>query len=523
MTGRGRTFGDLAGMFRHLAAVKSWALGRAPGFTGLGSPLAVLTPGDGDVAQQLYHGQFTFAGRSAQVRPSEIFSATPLSADWLDELHGFAWLRHLEASGFTLHRAFARGLLRSWQAQRQTSSFAASCQRLLSLSRHAGFLMSGAGAEFETQFLQIVTREAERLRNRRGTGQPAQLQQAAALLAASLAFRGGAFLDAALARSAALAPQVILPDGGHMDRSPKSLAELLADLLPLRAAMLAQRIAIPHDLNAAIERGLPMLRMLVHGDGGLAIFQGVERSSPALVQAILKHDTVGGRPLAHAPHAGYARMAQGASAVIIDCGKPALCDSALAFEFSDGAHRIVGSCGMPAHASPEWRTAASSKAAHSTAEVIEHGKARKTVAQAESVTSPHGTLVRALAPSHQRDFFVATGGLDFRGEDRFDSATPFTIRFHLHPSIKASADRSGGSVMLLLPNKHGWRFSARGGALALEESIYLASSTGPRGSRQIVIRGQGSKVNWAFRKLDRRQRSGADADQAPQLPFGDAS
>ena len=123
---------------------------------------------------------------------------------------------------------------------------------------------------------------------------------------------------------------------------------------------------------------------------------------------------------------------------------------------------------------------------------------------------------------------LAAGGHDLRGEDRFDNihreecGRQFTIRFHLHPSVKASADRRGAAIMLLLPSKAAWQFSARGGTMTLEESIYLAGSAGPRRSQQIVIRGLAGKpgrVNWAFRKLDRQIRHSAAKETTPQLPF----
>jgi uncharacterized heparinase superfamily protein len=420
----------------------------------------------------------------------------------------------------------------------------------MSLSRHGGFLLAGASSEFQSQFLHVVTREARRLANLRPREPADQLHQAAALLTATLAFRGGGALrDHALGRTSALAAVVILPDGGHIDRSPKSLLELLADLLPLRDAMEVLRLTIPRDLNASLERALPMLRMLCHGDDGLAVFHGVEQTSPALVRAIFERDRSYGRPLAQASHSGYCRLAQGASLVIVDCGGPALCDSGLAFEFSDGAQRIAGSCGIPANASASWQAAARAPAAHSTAQFDAEGlapiqsffwrKSRRAPANpvtAELITAPTGILVKAHSLAHgsvehRRELFLAAGGHDFRGEDRFSRTgsiardwpeTDFTLRFHLHPAIKASADRKGSSIMLLLPNKQAWQFSARGGTLTLEESIYLASSSGPRRSRQIVIRGaigRPGRVNWAFRKLDRKAKPVADAEHAPRLPF----
>ena len=522
-------------------------------FTGFQQAVPALLGGNPDVARQLYGGQFGFAGRMLECLPANVFGADAPSQAWLDELHGFAWLSHLEAGGLALYRAFARNLVMAWSEQRPASSFDAACERLMALSRHAGFLLSGAPAPFEAQFLHLVSREARRLTQVRIKTPGAALRQSIAVLTAALSFRGsGPLREEALARASAAAASVILPDGGHLDRSPRSLLETICALVPIREALDNLRIAIPRDLNAAIERAIPMLRMLCHGDDGLAVFHGVDHPCTAKVRAVLQRDKVAGRALAHASHSGYARMTQGDCVVILDCGQASICDSALAFEFSDGPNRIAGSCGFPAHATPDWREAARSPAAHSTVEIEDRPggavdsffgrrKIRAAIAPvtARLIASPHGTLVKAesgrhiarLGLRHHRDLFLAASGHDFRGEDRFARADEmekdwpearFAIRFHLHPSVKASVDRKGSTILLLLPNKDAWQFSARGGLLSLEDSIYLANAGPPRKCRQIVIRGLAGRpdtVNWAFRKIDKQPRHAESTSQAPRLPF----
>jgi uncharacterized heparinase superfamily protein len=548
MAGRSTTFADEgSGLFRSLGDLamdfKASLTGRglAP-FTGLAPSLPLLVDGNSAIAQRLYRGLFAFAGHTVECQPPQIFAALAPSAGWSDELLGFSWLADLEAPELHLYRAFARNLLENWAAQWRRTSFEASCRRLISLSRHASFLLADASAQFESRFLRLATRETRRLANLRPRGTHDQLRQAIALLTAGLAFRGGGALrNDALSRTAALINLAILPDGGAHDRSPKTLLDLLADLVPLRSTMAAQRVAIPHGLNAAMERSLPMLRMLCHGDDGLAVFHGVEHTSASLVQAILEHDPVQAQPLEHAPQSGYCRMSHGESVVIIDCGAPSICNSTLAFEFSDGPQRIVGSCGVPANASPAWRDAARIAAAHSTLHLEDSSQnvhSRKTrreqlpAAAAELVHSPQGTLTKGrhmiAGIVHAREVFLSAAGHDLRGEDRLEaldsnSGVPnFVIRFHLHPAVKASANRKGAAILLLLPNKDAWQFSARGGAMALEESIYLASASGPRRSWQIVIRGSSDssgRINWGFKKLERQTRQSEATGASPRLPF----
>ena len=76
--------------------------------------------------------------------------------------------------------------------------------------------------------------------------------------------------------------------------------------------------------------------------------------------------------------------------------------------------------------------------------------------------------------------------------------------------------------MLVLPDRTGWRFAARGGQLRLEDSVYLTGQAVPRRTQQIVIRGvagRPDRVNWAFKRIERRRVSGAPSAPPPALPF----
>jgi uncharacterized heparinase superfamily protein len=94
-----------------------------------------------------------------------------------------------------------------------------------------------------------------------------------------------------------------------------------------------------------------------------------------------------------------------------------------------------------------------------------------------------------------------------------------TLRFHLHPAVKAMQARNGEDVVLLLPDKTAWKFTARGGALGLAESVYLADPDGPRKSQQIAVRLHGHTAKWAFKRLEKIQRAKPSTDAADELPF----
>src|SRR5437667_411063 len=64
----------------------------------------------------------------------------------------------------------------------------------------------------------------------------------------------------------------ILPDGGHLSRSPSLQLQVLQDLIDMRAVLRVAQIEIPVGLQHAIEHMAPMLRFFRHGDRRLALF-----------------------------------------------------------------------------------------------------------------------------------------------------------------------------------------------------------------------------------------------------------
>ncbi|MBP9175778.1 MAG: heparinase II/III-family protein, partial [Rhizobiales bacterium] len=244
-------------------------------------------------------------------------------------------------------------------------------------------------------------------------------------------------------------------------------------------------------------------------------------------------------PLLSAPHSGYCRISHRSGLLIMDTGAPMECVSPLAIEFSDGPHRIFSNCGMPASASPAWRRAAADIAAHNTAEVMSFAGGPQNALVAEVISSPQGSLIRSVNEiagntgkvSHHRSIFLSQTGTDLRGEDQispgesndsYPGPFDFTIRFHLHPGVKASFNRKGTQIVIVLANRTAWQFMARGGSLTLEESVFLGDPSGPRKTQQIVIRGStdtAAPVNWALRRVEKSATAANDPAEMPQLPF----
>jgi uncharacterized heparinase superfamily protein len=492
--------------------------------SGLGAKITSLKTGNPTIARDMAKGIFSFAGKTISTKPVSVFDAIPPSPEWLISLHNLSWLAHFEASGNELHRIVARTLILKWADYVAVSrSASVNAQALTSLSLAASFLVGNSNA-FSQSLFTIVEKLARRVTQQRPKDTCERLAQVVALLHASLAFRfNPSQREDANAKFCDVINRVILPDGGHVSRDPLRLLDTLLTLIPVRDCMIANHQAVPQPLAAAIERMVPMLRMLCHGDHELAHFQGGGIPQTNTIKAILERDKVHGRPLALAPHSGICRLAHRSGLLLVDVGASTECDSPLAIEFSDGQHRIFSNCGMPRAASHAWQQAAASIAAHNTLEIDGVPFSQKTSPRAEVITSPKGSLVKcsnawASDLIHDRTLFLSHDGRDLRGEDNLSVERALILRFHLHPAIKASAVRNGSKIVVMLPNRAAWQFSVKGGFISLEESVFLGDEAGPRKTTQIVIRAEG-QVKWSLRKLDKSGANGTTQNETPELPF----
>jgi uncharacterized heparinase superfamily protein len=105
------------------------------------------------------------------------------------------------------------------------------------------------------------------------------------------------------------------------------------------------------------------------------------------------------------------------------------------------------------------------------------------------------------------------------------SETDYALRFHLHPSVKASRLSDARGVMLVLPNRDVWTFEALDDKVELEDSVFLAGNDGPRRTAQIVVR-QDSRhapsIRWSFvRSATSPSATSArrNARREPELPL----
>jgi uncharacterized heparinase superfamily protein len=547
-------------------------------FASAGTDRLVIAPqdlrtADPTRASEIYAGRFAFTGKIVTCDGRSPFEMAPPSAEWAETLLGFGWLRHLRAAESGITRANARALVDEWISLHSSVDPIAwrpdvVARRILSWLSQSPLLLHDSDAKFYRRFLRSLTRHVRYLRRTAGTARDGlpRLQCRIALTAAALSMAGQErILKSATRRLADELQRQILPDGGHVSRNPGTLIELLLDLLPLRQAFSARNVPPPAALNNAIDRMMPMLRFFRHGDGVFAHFNGMGPTPSDWLATVLAYDDARGAPVANAPHSGYQRLHANGSVVLVDAGRaPPIGVSyeahagCLSFELSSKQNRIVVNCGLPATNRDSWRNVARATAAHSTVTVADSSSCRflgkaslqrllgvpvlagPSKVPVEREERDDGVILRASHDGyadrfgivHERTLQLARDGSRLDGEDSFLPARgktlpagkqdACTIRFHLHPAVKASRLSDGHGVMLILPNRQAWTFTAYEDEVQVEESVYLAGRDGPRRALQIVISGHAREkphVRWSFTQVERPSGARREADNEPRLPL----
>jgi uncharacterized heparinase superfamily protein len=515
---------------------------------------------DRQTAADIYRGRFPFAGHVVEASGQSPFQLEVGNTAWLEDLHGFRWLRHMREAGTDLAAANARALVSEWIAVhgRRISGLAwdpaVTSRRVIAWLQHSAIVLQGAEYPFYRSFLKLLAVQIRYLRSMapemRDGEERLRARIALAFAALSLPAPASALRNAVRNLSDELERQ-ILPDGGHISRNPAAILELLADLLPLRQTFANQAEALPPALMGAIDRMLPALRFFRHQDGTLAHFNGVGITIHNRIAAVLRHDDTIGAPLLHAPHSGYERMVAGGTTIIADTGPPPPPEvsrnaqaGCLSFELSSGRQLIIVNAGVDSFGTRDFRPLSRATAAHSTGTINDASSCRfnlsprlERIAGTAMVDGPrrvdcerieaghaHGFVARhdgylsRFGLIHERQLVLSGDGGTLDGHDRFFTSGGraaagrtrdfVTLRFHLHPDTRLAHDEAGGLVVEA-PRGGEWTFSCDDVEPDVEESIFFAGLGGPRRSHQIVLNFRASEAPEIAWRLQRTRAAAA--------------
>lgn len=504
-----------------------------------------LWPGDPDLGRMFLSGRLDL-GNGASDLPEN-----PWTIAWPDavakNLHSFAWLAHLSAAGGPEATGRARSLTASWiAAQASDKSLSGKpaweldiiVTRFRTILQHWPFLADGAATNDRAALRETLGLHLRHLgwcAGREGQGQD-RLAAILALVQGGLMLPGvGRSLSKAIGLMEQELSRAILPDGCHATRSPRIHLNVMQELLEARHQFQAAQAALPVSLVTAIDRMAPVLRFFRHGDGGLALFNDTREGDAAFIDALLGQADAKGRAPKRCPHGGFERLTSGKLTVLIDGGAAPAAPydghshaGPLSLEISYGAERLIVNCGASLAGDPSWKQAQRSTAAHSTLGVADTnadelgpdhrlGKRRANTVverneadQAVWIAMSHDGYTQPFGLIHKRRLYLAPDGRDLRGEDQLEGAAdhPFTIRFHLHPSVQVSLLGNQSAALLKTPSGTGWRLRLSGAEISLTDSIYLGGPQDTKRTQQILLTGvtgnEGAVVKWALQRESKR-------------------
>jgi uncharacterized heparinase superfamily protein len=514
-----------------------------------------IRTGDPTSAADINAGYFAFGGKIVNARGRSPFEIEPSSDTWARTLAGFGWLRHLRAADTVAARDNARQLVDAFLVRMGKPSPIPAweprvvARRTLAWLSQSPLILDGADRTFYRRFMHGLGRAQITLEHEIKAGLKGEPRLLAAITLSELALCAQGAVKLQRRSTKLLAEELerqILQDGGHISRNPQVLVDLLLILLPLRQVYAARNTPAPPQLLNAIDRMMPMLRLFRHGDGSLALFNGMGVTAPDTLATVLAYDDARIPAISSASFSGYHRLEAQGSLLIVDAGTPPPQDfsqeahaGCLSFVFSSEAQHLVINCGAPDANREAARQAARTTAAHSTLTLddtssyrfnfqtdpnksLDHrslsGLDRITIERSELPTAvrlrvSHNGYQSRFGLIHERDLTLSKNGAKLEGQDRLRTpsssklreAYPYSIRFHIHPSVRLTPYSELRSIVCELPDATRWVFAAPEGSIQIAESVFFAAPDGPRRCEQIVISastGETMKIDWSFQRLD---------------------
>ena len=519
-------------------------------------PLKLLAVPDDPLLGDAARGQALLGGRIELLGEGrEIAAVNFARPDWSPRfgayLHSFAWLRDLStvttrAVGAPIAEHLARGWLASHSSTVAEPAWRPDLlgRRMLFWTAHAPLILSSTDLAYRAKLLAAMARGARHLDRGADKAPPGVARIAAwcGVVSAGLLIAGGETRqqagEAGLARAIAGA---IYGDGGNVQRAPAAQVDIIMLLAMLREAYAARRLDPPAIIGDTLALMVPALLALMHGDKALSSWQGAGPMEAETLANVITASGVRTRPLKHARDWGYHRLASGSTVLVFDAAPPPVarladggCASTLAFELSDGPHRLIVNCGgassvtarLPHKLAQGLRTTA----AHSTLVMgdsnstaihadgtLGRGVGAVELSRQESETmsrieANHDGYARRFGFLHRRQLILSADGRELRGEDMLlpsgrrakAATTPFAVRFHLGAGVEASPTADGQAAVLRLPGGALWQFRCKGGAMAVEESLWIAGDGRPVATQQLVVSATaaagGANVSWALKR-----------------------
>lgn len=492
-------------------------------------------PGNAEKGCDILNNAFVFGGQKIDMKgKTGLYPWEPsgASADYMAELHCFEWLRDLRSVGGDAARRKARQMISDWiqtygRWHPVIWSPAILARRVSAWIGFYNFFASSADDYFRYEFNACLAAQAKHLIR----VFPSQLDG----LDRIHALKGVLYAHICLPISSVSEDKIfnliehesaaqIWRDGVHISRCPSKHLDAFMLFIDIRNLLRGAKVPVPNMFNELINKMAAALKFFRHGDGRLAVFEGGVEDQELRIDTALTQSGYKGKVAHSARQSGYARLSMGRTNIIMDIGPEGpdikKWKSPNAIELSVGKQRLFVNCGNSLFES-RYTDALKRSVAYSSLTIDEEDADFRnypsfdveprnfTVHDMEGsclIEASHAGYYEHQSIIHHRRLYMGQNGEDIRGEDIL-TGTPghyYAIRFHLHPSIKASLIQDGYEVLLQPPKGAGFRFLAGGHPLKLEESLYLGDGETPRKTLQIVLEGQtipeSTALQWALYK-----------------------
>lgn len=503
--------------------------------------------GDAIAGRMMQRGLIEWRRETVELKDVD-FVASVSGAPFAERLQRFDWLRDLAAAAPRAEVApLAEKLTRRWLEAHSEKVTEPAWRadiwgwRILNWAAHAPLILSSTDLVYRSAVLNGLARGARHL-DRNADRAPAGAARIAAwcgVVAAGLLISGGAprrgYGEGGLAKALASGMSA---DGGILCRTPQAQLDTILILSMLAKVYEARRAEAPDAVQGAIGGAVSALQGIISGDGGLTSWQGSAPLGSTRINPIIAASGVRGRALRRPREWGYQRAACGQSVLIMDGAPPPVasasgCASTLAFELSDGPHRLIVNCGggaasatIPEGLAQGLRTTA----AHSTLSLADtnstaihaDGSLGKGVGEVElerleneqgsHIDASHDGYVRRFGLRHKRSLALTADGRELRGEDVLlptkSRAKPadaaFAVRFHLSPAVEATPTADAMGALLRIDRGPLWQFRCNGGRLSIEDSLWIDGEGVLHPAHQLVVSGEappgGARVGWVLKR-----------------------
>lgn len=498
--------------------------------------LGEFRPSDRETVLEMMQGRYLLSSKLIDTHGVSPFSVEVDNADWLNDLHTFAWLRHFRDARSDEERRFARTLTLDWIGRegafnRQTWGPSLTARRVLNWLRHFNILVEGATTEQQQTISRSLSTQIQslKLRGVLANDPVDALLAAIALVGVALCNeRGENDVYPRLKRVHRLLDMQIDEDGLHRSRNAKQQLQILVELITIKQALGRVYEQYANEFTEILERMHRALDAISLGTGEPGYFNGTGQMAHDLVVAVQAQSPARARSTGIT--GGYGRLISGRSIVVADSGlvpEPEFARNAhagaLAFEFSHGRDLVVCNCGPApagldgdntlfrqgiAHSAPTIN-ALSAAAIGTTGSLAGRLLQIGPDAELEAFEADQSLVMRCHGYEDrfgvvlERSVTLMSEGKTLVGQDKFVHSRRVSgacaIRFHL--AHQTEVQDAGDLLRLKLASGAVWTFLWEGADMRIEDSVRQSAYFGFHRTKQIVLdvlAADANEVSWIF-------------------------